>query len=40
MLLFINTALCLKISSSQAQIDENFDNNFLKTKSNNKCLIV
>ena len=30
----------LKISRSQAKIDENFANYFLKTKANNKCFIV
>ena len=30
----------LKVSRSKAKIDENFADNFLKTKANNKCLIV
>ena len=30
----------LKVSRSSAKIDENFANYFLKTKANNKCLIV
>ena len=30
----------LKVSSSQAKINENFANYFLKPKANNKCLIV
>ena len=30
----------LKVSRSQAKIDENFANNFLKTKANNKCFVV
>ena len=30
----------LKVSRSQAKIDENFANYFLKTKANNKCFIV
>ena len=35
---FPNSAHCgLKVSRSQAKIDENFANYFLKTKANNKC---
>ena len=30
----------LEVSSSQAKIDENFANYFLKTKANNKCSLV
>ena len=30
----------LKVSRSQAKINENFANYFLKTKANNKCVIV
>ena len=30
----------LKVSRSQAKIDENFANYFFKTKANNKCFIV
>ena len=30
----------LKVSRSQAKINENFSNYFLKTKANNKCYIV
>ena len=30
----------LKISRSQAKINENFANYFLQTKANNKCFIV
>ena len=29
-----------KVSSSQAKIDANFSNYFLKTKANNKCIVV
>ena len=37
---FVAAHCDLKVSSSQAKIDENFANYFLKTKANNKCFIV
>ena len=38
-LLYLHTC-DLKVSRSQAGIDENFANNFLKRKTNNKCFKV
>ena len=39
--MFFDASHCdLKVSRSQAKINENFANYFFKTKANNKCVIV
>ena len=39
-IVYMNMRCDLKVSSSQAKIDKNFANYFLKTKANNMCFIV